>query len=182
MKTQAIGLLVIMLATIFLLTSCFRIEKQLANKLILYNLSDAEGMEVGFQSTTGAYAEIDTETVGGLKVKGTIMLSGRNIQADKSLYPYKDYQELLESIEELNESDSISVKNKFVSGKTLPELFGYSPNYPVAPKGFATLQVGDNIVADIVFYHLDYKLYYGSGMGVDNNGSLYKVYLVTEGI
>lgn len=162
--------------------SCYRIEKQLTNSLTAYNLSDATSIKVSFKSIIGNYAEIDTETSDGIKVKGSILLTGRPVKYQESKYPHKFYQEMLDSLEDMNEADSSSLVNKYNIDKSLPEIFGFSKNYPVIPKGSATLMIGTDKIIDIVFYHLDYTLYFGSGVGLDNNCNLYKAYLITEGI
>jgi hypothetical protein len=132
-------------------------------------------------SSFAYYSKINTELEDGTKIRGDILLNDRPAPIGQVVHnPIVPYEQLLKASDRIAKIDSAYLKSKNNEGKSLPELFGFSKNSNVSPKGSATILVGSEKSIQIVFYQIDYRNQFGSGIGYDNSGNLYRVYLTTE--
>jgi hypothetical protein len=60
------------------------------------------------------------------------------------------------------------------------ELYGFSKEAPAKPAGTAILVGDKGTVIEIVFYKIGYQFQFGDGVGKDNKGRRYRVFMSSE--
>jgi hypothetical protein len=170
----------ILLSLIVGLASCVSLKKQTVNVLTIYNLDEASSIEIELNNPIVNYAKINTKLNDGTIVKGDILLTDTPTPVVHMNYPPAYHSKLNSATNKIQQLDSTFIEKNYRSMKSFPELFGFSKNSNISPKGSATLLVGVGKSIQIIFYQVDYKKQFASGIGYDNEGNLYRIYLTTE--
>ena len=76
----------------------------------------------------------------------------------------------------VNKEDKIFIKK----ANSMAEEYGFGKNSNAKPVGTGIIVGSKGTVIDIVFYNVQYNLESGEGIGRDNNGKYYRVYLSEE--
>ena len=185
MKTQASNYAVLFVLSLLFLAGCTRLSNDYQNYIILYNLNDPQKIEVRIPNIYEYSGRIKDKLPDGTTIDGNFIFN-QYLQAQNNYTPpnYRvlSAEELLSKEVGPGNSSARSVKkvDREQVKQNFPELFGYSTNVQVTPIGNATLMIGKSRMIEIVFYSINKIDDSGAGIGKDNDGNIYRVYLVTE--
>lgn len=185
MKTQASNYATLFFISFLFLAGCARLSSGYQNYIILYNLNDPQKIEVRIPNIYEYSGRIEDKLPDGTAIDGNFIFN-QYLQAPNNYTPpnYRvlSAEELLskEVGPEINSARSVKKVDREQVKQNFPELFGYSTNVQVTPIGNATLMIGKSRMIEIVFYSINKIDDSGAGIGKDNDGNIYRVYLVTE--
>lgn len=166
------------------LTSCLRNSSNYQNYFILYNLSEPQKLEINVPQNYLYSGFIKTQLEDGTNVEGNFVFNRETTRENSNYGIRPGLSSEGESFFSTGVGKNKATGNKKVdidlAKKNFPELFGYSSNIRVNPIGNATLMVGKSKVIEIVFYSMNRIDDSGSGVGKDNEGNLYRVYIITK--
>ncbi|MBI5216623.1 MAG: hypothetical protein HY960_12800 [Ignavibacteriae bacterium] len=132
--------------------------------LRLYDLESGNTLEVIFHATNREHGTISSSNTEGSQFRGEYVLYDRGIT-----YPgHESYSKGTTSM--LNDSTS----------KNFADLYGFSKEYRARPVGTGIIVGDDGTVIEIIFYNIAHNLESGDGVGKDNKGRYYRIYLSTE--
>lgn len=172
-----------LLALALLLSSgCMEIQRPYQSYFILYNLNTPKKYEIKVSNVWKNKGKIKDKMLDGTNLEGEFVFNFHSIEQYDRRVNYRSLSadEFLSHGNVLNGTDSTIIKKKILINNNFPELFGYSNNAKVTPVGNAVVMIGDEKIIEMIFYQLNYSALSGSGIGKDNLGNIYRVYLVTE--
>ncbi len=179
MRNAKISQTVVLIVITLILSSCTILVRNYHSKLIIYNISKAERHEIQMDDISDFSGRLWGKLNDNSSVEGNFFIYGNT----SSYYnpPYGTIKELVNS-GKTNKAVLDTVNEKLAKDleKSFPELYGFGKTTNVTPQGSATLVATNGLVIEIVFYKLLIPEQIGDGIGKDNKGNFYRVYLVTE--
>ena len=160
-------LIVILMNIYFLLTAFVGCTMpQVIQPLHLYDLRDGTKIEVFLQPKAEDHGIISSINNNGEQFQGEYIFTSDRVPN----WPPKSFE------------TSTAASNN--SGKTPPEDFadayGFGKNSQARPVGTGIIIGTDGTVIEIVFYRISADLKTGDGVGRDNKGRYYRIFLSTE--
>ncbi len=180
MKHKTTFLIFVISIIAIFLSGCANLYRQYHSYLTLYNLKDARHFEVrltDIKYNTGEIMRVWNDT---LNVKGNFYISYHNrIPFVHPHMPALSPRQLVSKCIGTGEHDPTYDEQEDMLRQNFPEVYGFGKEIPVAPVGNASMIVDGKIV-EVVLYQLNRATLSGSGIGKDNEGNLYRVYLSTR--
>lgn len=136
---------------------------QAIQPLHLYDLKDGTTIEVLFHPTSRDHGTISSKDSAMEPFHGEYLFSSDRIP---SWLPGSTK----------GESNALSQK----SMDDLAEAYGFGKNSQARPVGTGIIVNNNGTVIEIVFYRISYDLQTGDGVGRDNKGRYYRIFLSTE--
>ena len=155
-------------------------KKQLISELKLYNLQKGEKIVLDIDDIQFNQGEI-YGSANGENFEGEFLVEGRVRRSA----PYSTPPNARFMIDEfvnkkIGDDDSDVSYSEEELEQSFPNLYGYSKNARVRPMGTAVILSNKKTMIEIVFYNVDVTERRGDGIGKDNHGNLYRVYLSSE--
>ena len=138
---------------------------QMMQPLRLYDLESGRTIEVVAHQTSRDHGTLSSSANQTEQYHGEFVFLGRSSGIARPLPLPRDQAKGM-----LNESEKVD----------LAELYGFGKNSFAQPEGTGILVGEDSTVIQIVFYSISHDLQAGDGVGKDNKGRYYRVYLSTE--
>ena len=139
---------------------------QVIQPLRLYDLKDGTTIEVVFHPTSRDHGIISSRNDQAPQFQGEYVLSDDRVPSWGRQYP------------------GLSEGHAFSPGKPPPEDFadayGFGKNSQARPVGTGIIVGKDSTVIEIVFYRLSFDAQTGDGVGRDNKGRYYRIFLSSE--
>ncbi len=149
-------------ATVFLGGCSF---PHIVQPLRLYDLKDGTTFEVIFHPTSREHGTITSSGNIEHQFTGEYNLNDRGV-----------------SWSELGESYSKATTTTLQDSTRInfADLYGFSKEYRAKPVGTGIMVGNDSTVIEIIFYNISHNYESGDGVGRDNKGRYYRIYLSTE--
>ena len=149
------------LLIIIFLTQCYRMDASLR----LYNLNDGKIIEIPIAQGLGMQGKVTDYRLEDESFSGEYLF-----QSSAPKYNYRSF---------FNGTEDKSVEP--LSGKStdisFAEIYGFSKNAVANPVGSMVLLGNKGTIIDVVFYTFVYDRGTASGVGKDNKGNIYRVYI-----
>ena len=170
-------------AVLFLLFAIFLSSCQSTKYLSyldIYNITAAENIDVLLQDLSFNSGVIKGKLKDGTKLKGNYFFNFREPAVRPPGMIYNTVGEFLRKANPDTNMTKEDVEEKLSS--IFPDLYGYGSFVNANPVGSAVL-VGENgLIIELVFYNIIIQNRTGDGVGIDNEGNYYRVYLNTKSV
>ncbi len=139
---------------------------QIVQPLRLYDLKDGTTIEVVVHPVSRDHGTFSARNNQTGQFHGEYVFSSERVPSWGGQYP------------------GFSQGYKSATGQTPPEdladAYGYGKNSQARPVGTGIVVSGDGTVIELVFYRLSVDAQTGDGVGRDNKGRYYRIFLSTE--
>jgi len=139
---------------------------QIVQPLRLYDLKDGTTIEVIFHPTSRDHGTISSR-------------NGQNGQFQGE-YVFSSDRVLSWGGQSVESSRGKTLAQGESQPENFPDAYGYGKNSQARPVGTGIIVGKDGTVIEIVFYRLSSDLQTGDGVGRDNKGRYYRIFLSTE--
>lgn len=169
---------------IFAVTGCYTsvlYQKELYSTLKLYNLNEGVKIIAEIDDIYNNNGEILGELENGEKFEGEFYIRGNPIHYHSPIHNEVKLMSFSKFLNKKvgNDTSERKYSEQYIKN-TFPELYGFSRNSRAEPIGSGVILSENGLLIEIVFYRVDFNKRIGDGIGRDNKGNIYRIYISSE--
>jgi hypothetical protein len=153
---------------------------QYLSYLNIYNINEAKSIDVVLHDISFNSGMLKGKLKDGTVLKGNYFFNFNEPAVRPPGMIYNTVEEFLRLAKPDTTKTDEEIKEQLVS--TFPDLYGYGAFVNAKPVGSAILVSDTGLSIELVFYNIIIKNRTGDGVGIDNEGNYYRVYLNTKSV